>query len=183
MYSLWNLTSWNINVVSGVTYFTPHNIVSVVWLWHLVTGIYTNLNQKGKTGWVWGTWYWIFLKCNKSLIWLAVINLEDVVSRFHISNIYPLAVDVGIVSVIAPGTQALEIQKQYTFRTRTCKLGMEAQCKNQAISIIQHLLKVPWYYHIIPSLDHATVCQCQTYFIKVTLFLQYLHNIDSKDCF
>jgi len=35
-------------------------------------------------------------------------NLEDVVSRFHIGNIYPLAVDVGIVSVITAWTQTLD---------------------------------------------------------------------------
>lgn len=49
-------------------------------------------------------------------------NLEDVVSRCHISNIYPLAVDVGIVSVVTPWTQALEIQQQYTFSSCTCKM-------------------------------------------------------------
>lgn len=34
-------------------------------------------------------------------------DLEDVFSRGHISDVDPLTVDVGVVGVIAPGTQPL----------------------------------------------------------------------------
>ena len=34
-------------------------------------------------------------------------HLEDVVSRRHVGNVEPLAVDVGVIRVVAAGTEAL----------------------------------------------------------------------------
>lgn len=38
-----------------------------------------------------------------------ITNLEDVVSRLHICDIDPLAVDLGVIGVVASRTQTLHV--------------------------------------------------------------------------
>lgn len=86
---------------------TAHNVVAVVTFWDLVVRIHTDLWRKthsistGEEETEEG-------KARKpSQVFLT--NLEDIVSRFHICDIDPLAVDLGVIGVVTSWTQALHV--------------------------------------------------------------------------
>lgn len=119
------MTSRNIRIVSGVTYITAHNIVTVVRLRHLVTGVNT--------------------------------NLEDVVSWFHISNIYPLAVNVGIVRVVTTWTQTLSVGGAGVSSVVTVVAGRVLQTETGLVSLCYSSVSRCVQQVIMTELVHAVV--------------------------
>lgn len=119
------MASRNIRVVSGVTYITSHNIITVVRLRHLVTGINT--------------------------------NFEDVVSWFHISNIYPLAVNVSIVRVITTWTQTLSVRGAGVSSVVTIVTGRVLQAETGLVSLCYSSVSGCVQQVIMTELVHAVV--------------------------
>lgn len=53
----------------------------------------------------------VFVRAQKPKCHLVLTNLEDIVSRFHICDVNPLAVDVCIVGIITTWAQALHSEQ------------------------------------------------------------------------
>lgn len=114
-------------MVASVAYITAYYVVGVIRFRYQITGVYTDLKGRKQCVVSWlvtlhskGHTRMIFIlegrgrgrkegkKQNKTTCLSLSPYLQNVVSRFHICDINPLAIYVSIVSVITARTQSLK---------------------------------------------------------------------------